>query len=412
MMNRIVASAGVFVLGMAGLDAANVTGLTPQEMNKWWGVSASLRGFYDDNIFQSHTKQSSPGLEIEPSVAVNFPLEQTLISAKYLYRLKYYTDRAGDDIDQNHEFDFRLNHRFTERYTLNVADSFVYSNEPELIDQGGVVTTFNRSDSTGVRNRVPIDFHARLSRIFGVAIGYENSFYDYKQDGLGSLSALLDRMEHVSHIDAEYYFTDTTVGFVGYQYGFYDYTSHDEVLPGVPGTERSRVAHVVYVGASHRFSQKLSGIVRGGVEYTDYEQAGADTDLSPYFDLSGNYVYLPGSSLRVGVKVTHAATDLAGADPADVTRDQLAAAFYAQVTHKITSKVTGFWFGQYQFSEFNGGTLDGENEGFLNTGVQLAYQINPNFSASAAYSFDWLTSDVPFRDFNRNRVWAGVTVTY
>jgi hypothetical protein len=413
-MNRIVASAGVLMVGMAGVDAANVTGLTPQEMNKWWSVSASLKGFYDDNIFQTHKKESSPGLEVEPSFAVNFPLEQTLISAKYLYRLRYYTDRPGDDIDQDHEFSFRLNHRFSERYTLTAADYFVYSNEPEIVDQGGVVTTFDRTDSTGVRNRAPIDFHARLTRILGVLVGYENAFYDYKQDGDSSLSALLDRVEHVAHVDVEYYFTDTTVGFVGYQFGFFDYTSDDLIAfpPPVKGSERSRYSHVVYVGGSHKFSERLFGSARGGVEYTDYKQEGADSDFSPYFDLNATYIYLPGCIAKAGVKVTHAATDLVGTDPTDVTRDQLAAAFYANVSHKITSRITGHWYGQYQFTEFNGGSLDGENEGFLNTGVQVVYQISNNFAANAAYSFDWLSSDIPNREFNRNRVWAGVTVTY
>jgi hypothetical protein len=411
-MNRIVASAGVLMVGMAGVDAANVTGLTPQEMNKWWGVSASLRGFYDDNIFQTPKKESSPGMEFEPSVAVNFPLEQTLISARYLFRLRYYADRPGDDIDQDHEFNFRLNHRFSERYSLNVADYFVYSNEPEIIDQGGTVTTFNRTESTGVRNRAPIDFHARLTRILGVAVGYENAFYDYQQDGFNSLSALLDRVEHLAHIDAEYYFTESTIGFAGYEFGYFDYTSEDEILPGVPGSDRTRESHKLYVGAQHKFSQRLSGKARGGIEFTDYKQSGVDSDTSPYFDMNGTYVYLPGCTADLGVKVAHAATDATGTDPTDVTQDQLAAVIYAKVTHKITSRVTGQWYGQYQFSEFNGGTVDGDNESYLNTGILLGYQINPNFSANAAYSFDWLTSDIDNRGFNRNRVWAGVTVTY
>jgi hypothetical protein len=410
-MNRIVASAGVLVVGMAGVDAANVTGLTPQQMNKWWSVSASLRGFYDDNVYQLPHKTSSPGLEFEPSFAVNVPLERTLISAKYIFRLNYYADRPNENIDQNHEFDFRLNHRFTERYTLNLEDSFVYSNEPEVVDRGQIVTTFNRTDSTGVRNRVPIDFQARLTRLVGVAVGYENAFYDYQQDGTGSLSSLLDRMEHYFHIDGEWYFTETTVGFVGYQFGIMDFTSEDDTGFGVPGSDRSWLSHYIYVGGSHKFSERLSGVAKVGVEYTDYTELG-DNDLSPYIDLNATYVYLPGSSIKAGVKVKHAPTDLVGTDATDPTRNQLASAFFVNLTHRITPKITGQWYGQYQYSVFNGGDFDGETEGFLNTGILVTYQINNNLSANAAYSFDWLTSDIADRDFNRNRVWAGLTVTY
>ena len=48
-MKSVMASTAAVAFGAAGLQGANVTGLTPQEASKWWNVSASLRGFYDDN---------------------------------------------------------------------------------------------------------------------------------------------------------------------------------------------------------------------------------------------------------------------------------------------------------------------------------------------------------------------------
>ena len=57
-MKRVVASAGIFAVGMAGLRGANVTGLTPQEQGKWWIVSGSLRGFYDDNSLNAPDAQA------------------------------------------------------------------------------------------------------------------------------------------------------------------------------------------------------------------------------------------------------------------------------------------------------------------------------------------------------------------
>lgn len=48
-MKKMIASAGWVALGTAALHAAYVPGLTSMETSKSWSVSASLRGFYDDN---------------------------------------------------------------------------------------------------------------------------------------------------------------------------------------------------------------------------------------------------------------------------------------------------------------------------------------------------------------------------
>ena len=48
-MKRIVASVGLVALGASGLRADSDSDLT-QNPNKPWSVSATLRGFYDDNI--------------------------------------------------------------------------------------------------------------------------------------------------------------------------------------------------------------------------------------------------------------------------------------------------------------------------------------------------------------------------
>ena len=48
-MKKIVASVGLVAVGASGLQAELLPGLTT-ESGKPWTVSATLRGFYDDNI--------------------------------------------------------------------------------------------------------------------------------------------------------------------------------------------------------------------------------------------------------------------------------------------------------------------------------------------------------------------------
>ncbi len=404
------------MMGVSGIQAANITDLTPQQSSKWWSVSASLKGFYDDNVSASYSKQGSPGLEFEPSFSVNLPRERTLVTAKYLFRVNYYTDRADESTDTHHQLNFRVNHRFTQRYTLNVEDSFVYSNEPEIIAGGNVPVGYGRSNGNAVRNYAPIDFNARLTRLIGVGLGYRNSYLNYEQSGTGSRSALLDRMEHEFHVEGEWYFSETTIGFLGYAFGMMDFTSDDLLFVGGPkGSIRDARSHAGYVGAAYSFTKQLSGIGKVGVESVDHYNLN-DSTLSPYVDLAVTYLYLPGSNLKLGVKVSREATDLVGTGSGSrVTADQLATVIYGGVTHRITPKITGSLLGQYMYSVFSGGDYDSDTETFLNLGLNVAYQINNNFSANVAYAYDVLSSDTAdsrFREFDRNRVWAGVTVTY
>ncbi len=425
------------MLGVAGMQAANISGLTPQQSSKWWSVSASLRGFYDDNVSASYSKESSPGMEFEPSFSVNLPRERTLLTAKYVFRLNYYADRPQESTDYHHMFNLRLNHRFTPRYTLNVEDAFVYSNEPQVIagsttGGGNVPVGYGRANGSAVRNIVPVDFTARISPLIGVNVGYRNTFLDYEDHATAanpylSRSSLLDRVENSFHVDGDWYFTETTIAFVGYEFSWLDFTSSDQLFPGPTlgsrgptGAIRNSRSHAAYVGASHQFSQQLNGRAKVGIEATDSYRL-HQSDVSPYVDLTGTYAYLPGSSVQLGVKVGHQPTDLVGSD-GDVTRNQLASVIYGEWTHRITPRIAGHLSAQYLYSIFNGGPYDGDTEGFFNLGLSFDYRINNYLSATLAYTFDVLSSNADdktlpgdeskFREFDRNRIWAGITATY
>src|SRR6185503_10659187 len=131
-MKKILASAGLATLGAAGLHAAYAPGLTPMETSKPWSVSASLRGFYDDNYNTAPSHPSSPfvpqarssfGFEVSPGVALNLlPTDQTYVGLSYLYSLRYYDDREENPIDHSHEFTAKLKHKFSERYKVDLSD--------------------------------------------------------------------------------------------------------------------------------------------------------------------------------------------------------------------------------------------------------------------------------------------------
>ena len=61
-MKKLVVSVGIIALGSSVMQAVETGALNAQQTKKAWSVSASLRGFYDDNFNSqsSATKKSSP----------------------------------------------------------------------------------------------------------------------------------------------------------------------------------------------------------------------------------------------------------------------------------------------------------------------------------------------------------------
>ena len=427
-MKRVVASAGVFAVGVAGLQGANVTGLTTQEQSKWWVVSGSLRGFYDDNSLNQPDSiaLASTGFEVHPGVSLNFPMDRTLFSASYDLTLNYYLDRPTSKLDQTHIFDTRLNHRFTERYDVNVENSFVYSDEPAVLAPGGGAadTVVRRGDASGMRNNALIDFSGKMTPVLGFTFGYKNNFRDYAQTGTNSYSALLDSVESLFHVDAQWFRSETTVYFTGYQFGLFNYTSSDVIGEGKdprdssrPGTvpiypdSKNNSSHYLYLGAKREFSKKLTGAISVGGQYTDYYNAN-DSSLSPYIDLKVNYTYLPGSSVQTGLSAARVPADIGIGSDGELTLDALAGTFYASINHRFTSRLNGTIYLSYQHTTYNGGIYDGKSNDYLTIDSRLDYKLRENLFLDLGYVWYLYTSTIPGVDFTRNRVYLGIRATY
>ncbi|MCI0746822.1 MAG: outer membrane beta-barrel protein [Verrucomicrobia subdivision 3 bacterium] len=399
------------------------------ETSKPWSISATLRGFYDDNYAAVHKNINddvdSLGFEIRPAAQLNFlPTEQTFIGVGYIYSMKYYADRDENTADHTHEVTLKADHRFSERYKIEFDDSFVYAQEPTLIEEGAVGAP-DRTDSDAFRNRAALNFTADITELLGVGLGYQNLWYDYDQDGDFSRSALLDRLEHLFRIDGRWRVRESTVALLGYQYGVFSYTG-DEIIndPDFPAgsvtnndgdegvsEDRDSTSHYFYIGAEQALTTQFSASARVGAQFTDYDNLDQD-HTSPYADIHGTYTYLPGSYLQFGFRHTLNATDLAGGTGNDITTDQETSALFASINHRITPRTTGSLVGQYQRSSFNNGLYDGEVDNFLLLGLNFEYRFNPNWAAELGYNYDRLDSDIVLRSYTRNRVYAGVRATY
>jgi hypothetical protein len=422
-MKKFLTSAGFLVLGVSGLQAAYAPDLTPMEASKPWSISAALRGFYDDNYTTSpsNLEDDSFGFELRPSISLNLPLDQTFIGASYEYSVKYYEGRSSGDTDQSHKFDGRLDHKFSERYKLEVDDSFVITKEPEVLAPSAATSTPLRTEDDAIRNLGTIRFTAQMTELLALELAYANTFYDYDQEGVtydvgvfppaivASRSGLLDRIEHLASLDLRWQAMPDTDGIFGYAYQMVDFTGDENIegdffTPTTASEDRNSRTHRFYVGADHRFNAQLSGSIRLGGQFTDYYNASDDT-VSPYADASLAYQYNRDNVVQVGVTHSRNQTDV-------LSLDQETTVLYGTISHKITPNLIGTLLVQGQRSTFEGGTSDGDQELFLISGLNLTYHINKNFLAEAGYNFDRLDSDLGGRSYTRNRLYVGVRATY
>jgi hypothetical protein len=451
-MKRICVSAGLVALGAVAAQAQYAPGLSTTETTKPWALTATIRGFYDDNYLtlpktiavgtnpNGSTKYGSGardsfGSELSPSVSYNHSSPDTLLSATYTYDMRWYQDNGGTT-DQTHQFNVALNHQFSERYKLQLNESFVVAQEPLVIDPA-VVTTPLRVPGNNVRNTGSLDFTAQLTRLFDIHLGYANTVYAYQvnagdefpANSYPSYSALLDRMDQTWAVDLRWHVLPETTGVLGYQFEHLNYTSPEFILPpavdiftGVPipgytASSRDTDSDYIYVGADQAFTPNLNGSIRAGAQFVDYYNYGSSS-VSPYIDASITYQYMPQSMAQLGVKSSHNATDVSGfaGVATSPVLDEETTTVYFSVNHRVTQRFTAALMGQAQYSGYHGGGIqyNGVDENLYYITLSLAYHFTPWLAGETGYTYSKLNSDDPLggRSYARNQIYIGVRATY
>ena len=429
-------------------------GLTT-ESGKPWSVSATLRGFYDDNfntvpdnyVGGPDFHRSSTGFEVSPSVQFAFPMEQTSLTFGYVYSLKYYEHKPLNNTeyyDQTHDFNLALTHAFSERYQLTIRESLVIGQEPDMLRWDSTFPTFRRVAGSNIRNYGEIDFLAQITPEFGVEVGYANTFWSYSDNdvvvipsALGgfnvspSYSGALDSLDHMAHIEGRYQLKPQTVGFLGYQYRDTVYTGDQPIGYDTLRDEfvvsdmRNARSHYGYAGLTHNFRPDLSATIAAGGRYTDYyNNPASQNDFSPYGRASLQYTYLPESHVRFGLNYDYSSSYTFGVDSAgNLTLNGQTFDVFVALQHRITPKLYGKLNAEFVNVDYYGGPYNSQSSQYYLLGLNLTYRFTPNFSAEVGYNYDVVnneyqtvlsgTANVSTKaDYDRNRVYLGVTASY
>jgi hypothetical protein len=451
-MKKIVASVGLVALttGINPVFAQDATATPPY---KPWNVSATLRGFYDDNINTVPTDNpnhvGSTGFQFNPAVNLNWSNDQTMASLGYIYTFRYYDKQPlGNDnhYDQDQQFTAVLNHSFTERYSASVKDSFILGQEPDMLRAAygsAGLSDFQRVSGNNIVNSGVINFNAQMTPVFGLAAGFGNDYFNYEDSGAQNIpglgvgeitsggifipgpsnSGLLDRSDSRVNVDGRWQLQPETVGVVGYMFENVSYLSDEPIATQGGSTNGASIfadsrnihEHYFYVGADQNFRPDLSGSVRVGARYSNFYNNNS-TQWNPYLLANLQYNYAVESSVQIGFSYNNTATDevspAAGTNN-NIVLDANAFVFTASVNQRIVPNLYGSLVGQFQNSTFNGGSIDGDKQQYWLLGLNFMYRFNPYLSADAGYNFDQLVSpDIPGQAFVRNRFYIGVTGSY
>ncbi|HRI15624.1 MAG TPA: outer membrane beta-barrel protein [Verrucomicrobiota bacterium] len=419
-MKKLIYAAGVLSVGGINLAVQAAEG-----GSKPWTVGLTAQGFYDDNINTAPDgpgKVGSWGAYISPSVNYAQTWDQTSLNLGAAYGAYYYADTQGtldNDWSQTASVSIDAKHTFSPRMSLELTDTFqLFQNANQvLLGQTG------RINGNNISNDGELALTVEIMPRWSVVVAYENVLFRYEEDQYASV---LDRIENYGRVDLRYLMTPKTVAVAGTKIGKVNYDSGMPFNPffpenptlNPPADIKNNTTYFAYGGFDHSFTPNLTGSLRAGAEIQDYTEFDISTQVNPYLDVSLTYQYALNSSAQFGIIHRSNATDVTGTfdfstDTFEPVLEQISTALYVNVKHAITGKLSGSLTASFQSSEFvGGGRYDGENEQWWSAGATVSYAFTHNLSAQVSYYYDLLNSDIPSRDYNRNRVFFGISATY
>jgi hypothetical protein len=399
---KTVASAFALSFGLLS-GAANAQGLLSigsntddfeqEDIPLTWTVSGYVG--YDSNINSIDIAEES-SIYLQAGIGTQWSggsrtTRYTLgASASVLY---YFDDVTVND-DENVFYSVRLQgsvtHRASRRLTL--SDSFYATYEYEPNQQIGATVSRRTDQYFYLYNNAALSY--AWTRRFSTVVNWATSGIIYDGDDIE------DRWTNLFGLQARYLWTRATTlvgeyrfAFTQYENDFSDYTSH-----------------YALAGIDHMFSRVTMGSIRVGAEFRDYDNY--DSNTSPYIEASLVQMLNEGFSIRWAARYGLEDNELGSFE----TRTSYRMGVTAQ--YEFTPRLTGTAGLTYVHSELEDSVVAGIDDGdedFFGVNLGASYLLYSNVRLEGGYSFGTLDSNVDAgvsRDFDRHRVFVGVSATF
>ena len=439
-MKKIAVTIGLAAIGAANIHAA----YAPDKAgDKDWSVSATLRGFYDDNYAAvGQNARGSFGGELTPQFQIVKPFTQTELGLRYIYALYYYEGRDHlneNPYDQNHAVNLWLDHVFNEKWETKLSDNIFVSQDPQLLGSGSSASTLPfRADGNYVNNTASASVHTDWTRRLGTVLTYNNSLYTYDQSGSQSVANILageapsyagefDRIDQSVTLDLQWHSSTETILGLGYTFDWVDFTAGEPIsyYPSanqlIYSSSRNSYTHTFFLSYQHNLTDTLKFTAMGGAQLNDNynDPSQKSSPASPYADISATYLYKPGSSVQFGF--THSLNTsylpvvngyTVNTNNGSISEYAESSTVYLNINHQITPKLVALVGGRYQNSAFQEGPAASQTENYYSVVANLNYSINPHWSVEIGYNYDQVESVQVNSSYSRTRYEIGVTGSY
>ena len=231
---------------------------------------------------------------------------------------------------------------------------------------------------------------------FSTATSYTLGALHYDNSAVGLFE---DRIENTFGNEFRFLLWPTTTVVAEYRY---EIVSYDDI-------SRDSTTHFVLAGFDHNFSPQLNMSFRGGAEFRSYETGG---DLSsPYFEGTLNY--------NLGKNTSLGWTNRYAIEEPDVLLNPSRTTFRTGLTlkHDFTARITGSLAAYYAHEVYDAvnapSTISpGFNEDSFDLALSVRYAITRYFAIQAGYDYTDVISGISSFEYSRNRIFAGVDVTF
>jgi putative beta-barrel porin BBP2 len=371
-------------------------------------VTVSVRGGYDDNVNLTHdATQDSWFTNAAVNASYNFGSPRTQLSLSTGAGVTYYFDRndefSGDDdnVDVNAFLAFSITHKASARLTLGANLYATYQSQPDFQTFNNSSITFSRQSQNFFFTTNKFSLGYAWSPRFSTVTSYTLGYTDYDDE---VVSQFEDRFEHTIGNEFRFLVAPTTTLVAEYRFGIVDYTENDA---------RSSTSHYFLGGVDHSFSPRFNISARGGVEVRSYDNDinfdGGDGDqTSPYGEFTLNYAIAQNTSLTWNNRYSIEESDV----PEILNRQTYRTA--ASLRHNFTPRITAGFNVAYEHDDYDGNSISpGFNEDSFDISLSVRYAINRNFAIDAGYNHtEVVSADALFREYSRNRYYAGVSFTF
>ncbi len=372
---------------------------------KFYTLTASLREVYDDNAdTSSFNPRTSLETDFSPSILVDFPSEGNDFSARYTLSLTYYdfgasnsaanAGRSTSETQLTHELVAQYSHASSDRFNLNLAESFRYYIQPSL-DQSTGTNYQNGYYATNVLNGT---LNAQWTPLIGTTSNFSNTVVRYDE---ALVARTQNSIENIGTQSVGYGILPKISTSLG---GIVDSLTYETATRGY-------TTYTLFAGGSWQVLPSLSVTARGGGTYVVPLQ-GQDT-TAPYAALTIGWDLGARSSLTFDYAHEITPSDQIGAN--GQTSDRFDASFSYKITTQLTSHLSGTFTHaiiSQDLATSGGGVNNGYNENDYYVDTGFAYQYNSYLSFDTGITLSGVDSSLRGDSYTRDEGYVGVRGTY